>query len=291
MAAVNSVGNDLTGSTGTGLFVGATSPTLVTPRIAQINDTNGAASLALTATPSAVNYITAQNSATSSPVGIVATGSDSDISLSLFPKGTGNLNFSTASPTNPISIYNGTFFQHRTDFVFANTAASRSVTYPDADGTLLMTGQAISTVPSIAFSSTSGVIGTTTNDNAAAGSVGEVISSSVVASPITSSTLTNVTSISLTAGDWNVYGNILFSPDAGTTTSISQASISSTSVTLDSAYQTIGGPAAAAVATAYPVPSQRISLSGTTTIYLVATITFAVSTMTATANIFARRER
>lgn len=31
MAAINSVGNALTGSTGSGLFVGATSPTLVTP--------------------------------------------------------------------------------------------------------------------------------------------------------------------------------------------------------------------------------------------------------------------
>lgn len=40
MADINQVGNDLTGSTGTGAFVGATSPTLVTPTLGVAAATN-----------------------------------------------------------------------------------------------------------------------------------------------------------------------------------------------------------------------------------------------------------
>jgi len=65
---------------------------------------------------------------------------------------------------------------------------------------------------SITFSpTTGGIVGTTTNDNAAAGKVGEFVSSIIpVASAVTftANSNTNVTSISLTAGDWDVYGYV-----------------------------------------------------------------------------------
>jgi hypothetical protein len=61
---------------------------------------------------------------------------------------------------------------------------------------------------SITFSTTSGIIGTTTNDAAAAGSVGEYVTSSVApgsAVAVSVSTQANdITTISLTAGNWLV---------------------------------------------------------------------------------------
>jgi len=51
------------------------------------------------------------------------------------------------------------------------------------------------------------LIGTTTNDNAAAGQVGEYVSSTITGGAsvaLTPGVATNITSISLTAGDWDV---------------------------------------------------------------------------------------
>lgn len=142
-----------------------------------------------------------------------------------------------------------------------------------------------------------GIKGTTTNDNAATGIVGEFVSSTVLvgsAVAITpSGTQTNITSISLTAGDWDVFGNIVYAP-AGVPTQFASA-INTTSATLPTA--PAGGYNYAA-STAYPIAStqaftlstSRLSLASTTTVYLVGFAVFA-STMTAYGFIGARRVR
>lgn len=147
---------------------------------------------------------------------------------------------------------------------------------------------------SLTFSSTSGIIGTTTNNNAAAGSVGEFVSSTVTSgSPVSLSnnTPTNITSISLTAGDWDVYGNgvALFLGNSSKTI----AWVSSTSATLpadDSVFQ-ITAVVVGACAQAIGISPRRFSLSGTTTIYLSMEVTFSTSTTTGYGNLFARRVR
>lgn len=73
-------------NTGTGNNVLATSPRLVT----SINDTNGNELIGITATASAVNELTVANSATGNNPVISATGSDTNIGITLTPKGTGN---------------------------------------------------------------------------------------------------------------------------------------------------------------------------------------------------------
>jgi hypothetical protein len=73
-------------NTGTGNNVLATSPSLVT----SINDTNGNELIGITATASAVNELTVANAATGANPVISATGSDTDIGITLTPKGTGN---------------------------------------------------------------------------------------------------------------------------------------------------------------------------------------------------------
>lgn len=141
--------------------------------------------------------------------------------------------------------------------------------------------------------------GTTTNDNAAAGKVGEVISSNIASGSavgLTSGATANVTSISLTAGDWDVDANVCFLPNGATTYTSVSGGVHTTSATLPNPP---GGGAifsynltfTTGVGQYCPAGSVRISVSETTTVYLVAQSVFAVSTMGAYGYIKARRAR
>ena len=78
--------------TGTGSLVFGTSPTLTTPRIAQINGVaNGEISVAFFDAASAVNYFAFQSRATGNKPRISATGSDTNVGMVLATKGTGLL--------------------------------------------------------------------------------------------------------------------------------------------------------------------------------------------------------
>jgi len=299
MATVNQIGLALSGVTGTGTFVGATSPTLVTPRTAQINDTSGNAMFALNVGGSA-NSFQFINAAASNAIKMNAIGSDTDVTMRMETKGAGKFDLVTGALTQPLTIRSGTSGGHLTNFVMANTAASRDVTFPDAAGTLLMTGQAISTVPSIAFSSTSGVIGTTTNDNAPVGSVGQYLSSAVALATtgLTTGVVANITSISITAGDWDISGNIAVYGNASTTVRYSQGAISTVSATfpaiqlISGVFYSNAGEAVYAVAGSYfVVPTLRVSTASTITVYLVVESSFAVSTSGGGGSITARRVR
>lgn len=157
------------------------------------------------------------------------------------------------------------------------------------------------TAPSVTFSSTSGIIGTTTNDNAAAGSVGEFVSSIVLigsAVSLTNAASANVTSISLTAGDWDVWGNVGFNGGATTLVTDCEGWISTVSATIPdgalyngNSYGVAGLAIFAANNIGLQVPARRISVSGTTTVYLSARAGFSMSTCTAFGGIYARRRR
>lgn len=138
---------------------------------------------------------------------------------------------------------------------------------------------------------TIGIKGTTTNDSPAAGSIGEFVSSLTgSAVTLTTTVVANITSISLTAGDWDVSGNIQFLP-AGTGGTYA-ASISTTSATRPSWQQEslLIVSEGAASAKQMPTPVVRISISTTTIVYLVGYAGFS-STMTANGFIRARRVR
>lgn len=66
-----------------------TNKTLTTPKISQINDSNGNELLTLSSVASAVNYLDIENSATTAGVTISTDGSDTDIDLILDLKGDG----------------------------------------------------------------------------------------------------------------------------------------------------------------------------------------------------------
>lgn len=120
--------------TGTGAPVLGTSPTITTPRIAQIQDSSGNPILGMANGVGSADYLNIA-AATTQPE-LQAVGSSTNISMLLRSKGTGNLIVSTQAPTAPLLIYSGTSSQHATFFNFANTSATRNVTFQDADGTL-----------------------------------------------------------------------------------------------------------------------------------------------------------
>ena len=157
-------------------------------------------------------------------------------------------------------------------------------------------GPVLATSPTI---TTPGIVGVTNGGNATAGNVGEYISSTVLigsAVALTSSTPTNVTNVSLTAGDWMCEGSVSTNPAGTTTTSFVAAWISSNSAVSPTppnggSYTQSYAPAPAGLPLSYLAGTIRISVSTTTTVFLETYDTFAVSTMSAYGFIGCRRMR
>ena len=142
--------------------------------------------------------------------------------------------------------------------------------------------------------------GESSTGNATAGNVGEYVESVIAsgsATSLTTATAKSVTSISLTAGDWDVAGNISFIAAAGTSFTFIQCSISQTNNTQDATNGRSSMMSMAAVVPgagtdfALAIQPVRLSLSGTTTVFIVAQAAFTVSTCTAFGMIRARRVR
>ncbi len=142
--------------------------------------------------------------------------------------------------------------------------------------------------------------GETTTGSATAGNVGEYVESVIAqgsATSLTTATAKTVTSISLTAGDWDVDCVASFVP--ANTTSVTQlvCSLSSTTNTLNATAGRLGvitTPALVydgATQAQVSLPPYRFSLSGTTTVYFVVQSTFTISTNVAYGIIRARRAR
>ncbi len=139
------------------------------------------------------------------------------------------------------------------------------------------------------------IVGTTVADTTTpAGKLGEYISSAVTAiGSFTTGTAKNLTSVSLTAGDWDVSGIATFTAAAitGTQAALSIGATSASYATVgDSRADTSLVPTAGA-GVSLTVPNVRISLAATTTVYLVGGITFSAGTPAANARISARRVR
>ena len=146
---------------------------------------------------------------------------------------------------------------------------------------------------------TNGIIGTNTNDNVSAGLVGEYIFSSVLGADeitLSSGTPHDITSIALTAGDWDVSGSIIFDVGGGTTSTNQSAWINTVSASgptpgSGNNYTSFTVATSASQGFTLNVGVLRISVAVTTTVYLTAASTFAVSTMKAYGFIGARRVR
>lgn len=160
-----------------------------------------------------------------------------------------------------------------------------------ANGTFLVVTASGLIVPASAV----GIKGTTTNDNAQAGSWGEYQAGNGGAVSLTSNATSNLISLNLTAGDWDVSGTVQFIPTSVTSASSFLVGITTTSATMPTA---VGQLFALQFAMSSPAPSHfstpvfRFSLASTTQVYLVANSTWTGGTMSANSSIIrARRVR
>ena len=174
-------------------------------------------------------------------------------------------------------------------FTFTGTiTGNTAITFPTS-GTLITGSQPTINQPNI--------VGTTTNDSASAGSVGEFISS-VIASgssvSLSNGIAKNLTSISLTAGDWDVWGNVyLVSGGNANVITESKGWISSTSATApdNSLVSQINQGVAGGNTFAFCIPMLRFSLNATTTIFISSIAVFGSGTVSVSGGIYARRRR
>ena len=179
----------------------------------------------------------------------------------------------------------------------------------DTSGSVTLAAPAVSGTTTLTLPATTGTVltnasqlvgtGTTTNDSAAAGYVGEYVSSTVAStgtSLAVSGTVYNVTSISLTAGDWDVSGIVFYDSATGTVViAYAQSGISTVSATQSATFppfsQTYNSTIASIVIATQLTGTWRVSLSATTTVYLVARAGWTTQTPFAFGTLRARRVR
>lgn len=148
---------------------------------------------------------------------------------------------------------------------------------------------------------TSTIVGTATNDNAVAGNIGEEVNSTIstYANYTTTATYQNITSITLSAGDWDLTAQGTFSSNTATITAASDAIFVISTTTASASGATEGKniayiPQAALLGTSHEsisVAPYRVSLSGSTTYYLNTQATFTLGNPQYTGTIRARRVR
>ena len=134
--------------------------------------------------------------------------------------------------------------------------------------------------------------GISNGSNAAVSQVGEYIASTILSASAIglggSGTATTVTSISLTPGDWDVYGNVSYNLNGATVTAAYGAVNNSTAFPDGSLYAQVGPITAN---TGFVAPSMRYNLTATTTIDLLALGVYSVATPKVSGQIWARRVR
>ena len=232
------------------------------------------------------------------------TGTGSMV-LSASPTFTGTTNFANQTVSGAISFgsaVNGDYINsglHQINVALNNVGVG-TFTSTGFQGAIGATTPSTGAFTTLSSSSTTALKGTTTNDSAAAGYIGEYISSSAANSAVSMTTGSNfdMTSISLTAGDWDVEGNVAIAVGAGATVSVFRGWISTTSATFPTPpnagamFDLVFGSAVMETPTqAMPVGRIRISLSGTTTVYLSSRASFSGGTVTGGGFIGARRVR
>lgn len=138
------------------------------------------------------------------------------------------------------------------------------------------------------------IVGVTNGSSAAAGSVGQIISSTVSLVSLANATPTNVTSVSLTAGQWSCSGAIEFIPATSTITSAMLGSLSTVSATMGGVgarFELLVPFTTGAPVQSFPTPVVPINVSTTTTLFAVAQANFTTSTQTSNASISCLRVR
>ncbi|HEM7873847.1 TPA: hypothetical protein U2L31_000158 [Burkholderia contaminans] len=211
----------------------------------------------------------------------------------------GGATFAAPGPIGSSTPSTGAFTTLSASSTISGTGFSTYLASPPAIGTTAAAAGKFTTLQAtstITPSSTAGIVGTATNDNANAGSVGEFPSfTNLGPVSLTTGTAANVASASLSAGDWDVQCTGQFIGAGSTTATGFGIGVSTTSATFGAfgSYDSYAGTYAAGNTTVtYSSPVSRVQLTTTTTVYCVVNSTFATSTMTAQQGLVrARRPR
>ena len=194
-------------------------------------------------------------------------------------------------------------------YLIASVAASTYATMAQATTALVASGGTINgitiglTVPAAAAFTTlsanglvsptypAGIAGNKSGASVTAGSVGEKIESIVTSIPLTTLISTNLTSITLTPGDWDLFGGVTFRPAALTAIINTTASFNTASAALASSPFTAinTGTFGTGGLTTLAPPPQPFNVSVNTTIFLVVNSQFSGGTLAADGYIVARR--
>lgn len=142
-------------------------------------------------------------------------------------------------------------------------------------------------------------LGVATNSDAAAGYKGEFVTATLSggsATSITNNSAKTITSISLTAGDWDVCGSVGWLTSGAASFNLMTASISQTNNAItanrnDIPCSSLSLNSGAIGTWTISAPLTRVSISSTTIIYLVAYMLTNSGTVTAYGTINARRVR
>jgi len=200
--------------------------------------------------------------------------------------------------------YDGFSFSNYSKYELQSLDVTIGDILPSGNGTKLLIDDAtqkISIIGALEVGPTNSIVGTATNNNATAGHIGEEITSTVstYTNYTTTATYQNVTSIALTAGDWDISVFYTYSSNSATITAGANAIFVVSTTTASAAGATEGlnisyVPQAALLGTSLfsdAITSFRVSLSGTTTYYLNTQATFTLGNPQYVGTIRARRMR
>lgn len=173
------------------------------------------------------------------------------------------------------------------------------VTSPAGSGVTTLAATTNGTLATLTRAAGVAVRGTNTNNSAAAGYIGEYVEATVIvytAVPAANNQFGDLTSISLTAGDWDVTLVVQLNNN-GATATVADIGISTT--TGNSATGMAYGvnliempwQAVAAADASMVIPSYRMSLNATTTVYAKNLVTYSAGTPRYKCCISARRVR
>lgn len=218
--------------------------------------------------------LTLSNTNTGGVTFTISSTSNTSAGASMLLTGNG-----ATTPSKYLGVLNGSFY------ILNNAGSTQIFSLTDA-GNAVFTG-------SVQPSQTGGIIGTTTSNNANAGSVGEFLTATTSGVSLTNSTAANCASQSLTAGDYEVSGTVLYNPGATTTMTGFTQGVGTTSAGFSGGgtYTQYSLNFITGQGQAFSTPVIRVSLSSTTTVYLVGYAAFAASTMTCTGYLHIRRVR
>lgn len=213
-----------------------------------------------------------------------------------------NKTYDTAGTGNSFSI-NSVAVTANTGTGAVARASSPSFTTP-AIGAATGTSLAL-TGGDVSFATAGrGIVGTAAVNDANAGNVGEYLSGARLvgsATALTNATPVDVTSVTLTAGDWDVTGEALFTSATGTTTqelawlntnsAVLPSPLSGTANVSGGINSWNGSIVGAGGGNLFPVGIVRYSVSGSTTVFLSAQGSFSAGGLSVYGTIRARRVR